>query len=56
METTQENVGKCEKMGLPITDSFAGFYSARDAERNKNVSKALSPAGRVQSVRWEETC
>jgi len=36
--------------------SFASFRNAPDAERNEGVSNAVSPAGRVQSVRWEETC
>ena len=64
METTLEKVGKCEEMDLPLTDSFADFHSARDAEKNEgaplrgnqSVSNAVSMAGRVQSVRWGETC
>jgi len=54
METTLEKVGKCEEMDMPLTDSFADFHNARDAEKNESVSNAVFLAGRVQSVRWEE--
>jgi len=63
METNLEKVRTYEETDLPLTDSFAGFHSARDAEKKESVSNAVSLAGRVlreesqgQSVRWEETC
>ena len=37
METTLEKVGKYEEMDMPLTDSFAGFHNARDAEKNESV-------------------
>ena len=53
METTLEKVGRCEEMVLPLTDSFAGFHSARDAEKNGSVSNAVALAGRVDNLKFE---
>ena len=40
-------------MVLPLTDSFAGFHSARDAEKNGSVSNAVALAGRVDNLKFE---